>query len=200
MYVLDVSGHGVGPALMGVSAMNLIRSGSLEKEQVLDPTRVLQALNNAFQMSRHDGMYFTVWYGIYHRGTRELRWSGGGHPPSFLMRGGKLTRLASTTFMACIVDQYDAPTESIVIEPGDRLYLFSDGVYELQTKDDGIWGLDKFDALLAGLPADQVLDGVVAGTRNVVLEGRGIAPDSAQAQTGAVAWDDDFSLIEFRFN
>ena len=200
MYVLDVSGHGVGPALMGVSAMNLIRSGSLEKEQVLDPTRVLQALNNAFQMSRHDGMYFTVWYGIYHRGTRELRWSGGGHPPSFLMRGGQLTRLASTTFMACIVDQYDAPTESIVIERGDRLYLFSDGVYELQTKDDGIWGLDKLEALLAGLPADQVLDGVVAETRKVVLEGRGIAPDSAQAQAIAVAWDDDFSLIEFRFN
>lgn len=200
MYVLDVSGHGVGPALMGVSAMNLIRSGSLEREQVLDPTRVLQALNGAFQMSRHDGMYFTVWYGVYDRRTRELRWSGGGHPPSYLMRGGTLKRLASTTFMACIVDQYDAPTESVVIEPGDRLYLFSDGVYELQTKDEGIWGLDKFEALLAGLPADGVLDGVVNATRRIVLEGRGIAPDSALMKADAVTWDDDFSLIEFRFN
>lgn len=200
MYVLDVSGHGVGPALMGVSAMNLIRSGSLEREQVLDPTRVLQALNSAFQMSRHDGMYFTVWYGIYHRGTRELRWSGGGHPPSYLMRGGALMRLASTTYMACIAEPYDAPTESIKIEPGDRLYLFSDGVYELHTKSDGIWGLDKFEALLSATPAEGVLDTVVEATRRVVLEGRGIEPDSEQAKATTVVWDDDFSLIEFRFN
>jgi sigma-B regulation protein RsbU (phosphoserine phosphatase) len=200
MYVLDVSGHGVGPALMGVSAMNLIRSGSLEKEQVLDPTRVLQALNSAFQMTRHDGMYFTVWYGVYDRRTRTLRWSGGGHPPSFLMRGGSLHRLASTTYMACISDPYDAPTESISIEPGDRLYLYSDGVYELQTKSDGIWGLDKFEALLSATPAEGVLDAVVTQTRQIVLEGRGIAPDSAAARADAVTWDDDFSLIEFRFN
>jgi phosphoserine phosphatase RsbU/P len=200
MYVLDVSGHGVGPALMGVSAMNLIRSGSLEREQVLDPTRVLQALNNAFQMSRHDGMYFTIWYGVYDRRTRELRWSGGGHPPSFLMRGDTLTRLESTTYMACIAEQYDAPTERTVLEAGDRLYLFSDGVFELHTKDAGIWGLDRLEALLSATPADRVLDTVVAETRKIVLEGRGIAPDSAAAADGAVAWDDDFSLIEFRFN
>jgi sigma-B regulation protein RsbU (phosphoserine phosphatase) len=200
MYVLDVSGHGVGPALMGVSAMNLIRSGSLEIEQVLDPTRVLQALNAAFQMSRHDGMYFTVWYGVYDRRTRELRWSGGGHPPSYLMRGGAIRRLESTTYMACISDEYDAPTERVTIEPGDRLYLFSDGVYELHTKDGDIWGLERFEALLSASPADSVLDSVVAETRRVVLEGRGIAPDSVSPDGGAVTWDDDFSLIEFRFN
>jgi sigma-B regulation protein RsbU (phosphoserine phosphatase) len=200
MYVLDVSGHGVGPALMGVSAMNLIRSGSLEAEQVLDPTRVLQALNAAFQMSRHDGMYFTVWYGVYDRRTRELRWSGGGHPPSYLMRGGAIRRLESTTYMACISDEYEAPTERVTIEPGDRLYLFSDGVYELHTKDGDIWGLERFEALLSASPADSVLDSVVAETRRVVLEGRGIAPDSVSPDGGAVTWDDDFSLIEFRFN
>jgi sigma-B regulation protein RsbU (phosphoserine phosphatase) len=185
---------------MGVSAMNLIRSGSLEKEQVLDPTRVLQALNGAFQMSRHDGMYFTIWYGVYDRRTRELRWSGGGHPPSYLLRGGARIRLESTTYMACITDIYDAPTERMTIEPGDRLYLFSDGVFELHTKDGDIWGLEKFEALLSASPADCVLDHVVAETRRVVLEGRGLAPDSAAAAEGAVTWDDDFSLIEFRFN
>ena len=123
-YVIDVSGHGVGPALMGVSAMNLIRSGSLEIEQALDPTRVLQALNAAFPMSRHDGMYFTVWYGVYDRRTRELRWSGGGHPPAFLVQDGALATLHSTTYMVGISDEYDAPTERTTIAPGARLYLF----------------------------------------------------------------------------
>jgi len=196
MYVIDVSGHGVGPALMGVSAMNLIKSGSLEREQVLDPTRTLQALNAAFPMVRHDGMYFTIWYGIYNKRTRELSWSGGGHPPSFLLRGGTLRRLESTTYMIGIVEDYDAPTERITIEPGDRLYLFSDGVFELHLKDGGIWGLDQLESFLAKNPADGVLDAVVAETRRVVLDGRG-QPDPGRDT--AVAWDDDFSLIEFRF-
>ena len=196
MYVIDVSGHGVGPALMGVSAMNLIKSGSLEREQVLDPTRTLQALNAAFPMVRHDGMYFTIWYGIYNKRTRELSWSGGGHPPSFLLRGGTLRRLESTTYMIGIVEDYDAPTERITIEPGDRLYLFSDGVFELHLKDGGIWGLDQLESFLAKNPADGVLDAVVAETRRVVLDGRG-QPDPGVGT--AVAWDDDFSLIEFRF-
>jgi sigma-B regulation protein RsbU (phosphoserine phosphatase) len=196
MYVIDVSGHGVGPALMGVSAMNLIKSGSLEREQVLDPTRTLQALNAAFPMVRHDGMYFTIWYGIYNKRTRELSWSGGGHPPSFLLRGGTLRRLESTTYMIGIVEDYDAPTERITVEPGDRLYLFSDGVFELHLKDGGIWGLDQLESFLAKNPADGVLDAVVAETRRVVLDGRG-QPDPGNGT--AVAWDDDFSLIEFRF-
>jgi sigma-B regulation protein RsbU (phosphoserine phosphatase) len=196
MYVIDVSGHGVGPALMGVSAMNLIKSGSLEREQVLDPTRTLQALNAAFPMARHDGMYFTVWYGVYNRATRELAWSGGGHPPSFLLRAGALRRLESTTFMIGIVDEYDAPTERTTLEPGDRLYLFSDGVFELHLAGGGIWGLDNLESFLAGRSAEGVLDAVVAETRRVVLAGRGQADPGPGAP---VAWDDDFSLIEFRF-
>ncbi|MFZ9914761.1 MAG: PP2C family protein-serine/threonine phosphatase, partial [Phycisphaerales bacterium] len=179
-YVIDVSGHGVGPALMGVSAMNLIRSGSLERAQLLEPTRVLAALNAAFQMSRHDGMYFTVWYGVYSRATRELAWSGGGHPPSFLVRNGVLRQLESTTYMVGVSDDYDAPTERVTIEPGDRLYLFSDGAFEIQQADgQGIWGLDAFRALVEGLPAEGVLDAVVAETRRIMAEGRGIAPAEA---------------------
>jgi sigma-B regulation protein RsbU (phosphoserine phosphatase) len=209
MYVIDVSGHGVGPALMGVSAMNLIKSGSLEKDQALDPTRVLQALNAGFPMSRHDGMYFTVWYGVYDRRTRELAWSGGGHPPSFLVRAeGAVESLASTTFMVGVVDEYDAPTERVAIRPGDRLYLFSDGVFEVHLREGGIWGLDQLEACLAAAPAHGTLDAVTRESARVMHQGKDRA-DAAAALAEAAAegnngllrgWDDDFSLIEFRFN
>lgn len=203
-YVIDVSGHGVGPALMGVSAMNLIRSGSLEREQVLDPTRTLQALNAAFQMSRHDGMYFTIWYGVYDKRTRELAWAGGGHPPSFLVRGGELVKLESTSFMVGAVDEYDAPTMRTTIAAGDRLYLFSDGVFELHMKEGGIWGLDELESLVraksAGSSGAALLDEVVRITTRITLEGRGVAEADIAAASRSVTWDDDFSLIELRFN
>ena len=199
-YVIDVSGHGVGPALMGVSAMNLIRSGSLERDQVLDPTRTLQALNGAFQMARHDGMYFTIWYGVYDRRTRELAWAGGGHPPAFLRRGGELRKLDSTTFMIGVVDEYDAPTMRTTLEPGDRLYIFSDGVFELHMQDGGIWGLDRLEELMRADARGSMLDLVVRETTRVTLEGRGVAATDIPADTSGVAWDDDFSLIELRVN
>ena len=185
-YVIDVSGHGVGPALMGVSAMNLIRSGSLEREQVLDPTRTLQALNAAFQMSRHDGMYFTIWYGVYDKRTREL------------------VKLESTSFMVGAVDEYEAPTMRMTLAAGDRLYLFSDGVFELHLADGGIWGLDELEALIraksAGSSGAALLDDVVRITTRITLEGRGVAEADIAAASRSVTWDDDFSLIELRFN
>ncbi len=200
-FVLDVSGHGVGPALMGVSAMNLIRSGSLEREQVINPSRVLQALNTAYPMMRHDGMYFTSWYGVYNRRTRELAWAGGGHPPAFHVRDGRLTRLDSTSYMTGISDDYDAPTERMTLKAGDRLYLFSDGVFELHLAGGGIWGLDQFEALVSAQMSvnngEGLLDAVTAETRQIVLAGRG---ESDPGAGKPVAWDDDFSLVEFRFN
>ena len=209
-YVIDVSGHGVGPALMGVSAMNLIRSGSLEREQVLDPTRTLQALNAAFQMSRHDGMYFTVWYGVYDHRTRELAWAGGGHPPSFLVRaGGGIERLDSTTFMVGAMEDYDAPTMRTQLSAGDRLYLFSDGVFEIHLAGGGIWGLDSLEQCLraksASTAAGATLDGVVDESRRMMLAGRmradrGAAATDSPAAAVQAHWDDDFSLIELRFN
>ena len=199
-YVLDVSGHGVGPALMGVSAMNLIRSGSLEKDQMLSPARVLQALNAGFSMSRHDGMYFTIWYGVYNRRTRELTWAGGGHPPSFLMRGREVTPLPSTTYMVGVSDDYDVPTERVTLMPGDRLYLFSDGVFELHMQGGGIWGVDRFEDFMRATPTEGILDAVIRETSRVMLEGRGVPATDIPAEGVTAGWDDDFSLIELRFN
>jgi sigma-B regulation protein RsbU (phosphoserine phosphatase) len=49
-YLLDVSGHGVGPALLSVSALNAVRSQSLPQTVFLDPGQVIAGLIRAFQM------------------------------------------------------------------------------------------------------------------------------------------------------
>ena len=70
-YLLDVSGHGVGPALLSVSALNALRSQSLPATDFVDPGQVLAALNRAFQMDQQNGLYFTIWYGVYKKSTRR---------------------------------------------------------------------------------------------------------------------------------
>jgi sigma-B regulation protein RsbU (phosphoserine phosphatase) len=87
VYLLDVCGHGVGAALLSVSALNAIRSEALPNTDFHDPGSVLAALNKAFPMERQNDMFFTIWYGVYNTATRRIRWAGGGHPPAVLLAG-----------------------------------------------------------------------------------------------------------------
>ena len=82
VYLVDVSGHGVGPALLSVSVHNLLRSGSFGRETLLRPGAVLTELNRLFQMDRQGGNYFTIWFGVYEASTRTLRYASAG-------RGGR---------------------------------------------------------------------------------------------------------------
>ena len=100
LYLLDVSGHGVGASLLSVSAMNVLSSQALPGTDFRDPVQVLGALNKTFEMERHDNKYFTIWYGVYAKPRRQLIYSGGGHPPALLFTGpdaasAKLVKLDS---------------------------------------------------------------------------------------------------------
>ena len=74
-------GHGVGAALLAASAANMLRRRGIGADPS-DPVAVLQALNAAFQMDDHDGLFFSLWYGVYHapdpRATLRLGRSSSG--------------------------------------------------------------------------------------------------------------------------
>ena len=72
--------------------MNALRSQALPNTDFRQPSQVLSALNNAFQMDQQNGLYFTIWYGVFHKPTRRVDYSGGGHPPALLMTDRPPTR------------------------------------------------------------------------------------------------------------
>src|SRR5581483_6967327 len=85
VYLLDVCGHGVTAALLSISVMNVLRNQLLAATDFSSPSQVLQGLNEAFQMDRHNDMYFTIWYGVYDKEHRSLSYANGGHPPAILI-------------------------------------------------------------------------------------------------------------------
>src|SRR6476469_8572973 len=85
IYLLDVSGHGLGSALPSISVLNLLRSQSLPGVNFYLPDRVLSGLNETFQMSGHNERYFTIWYGVYNQTKRQLAYASAGHPPAILL-------------------------------------------------------------------------------------------------------------------
>ena len=179
-YVIDVCGHGVGPALLSVSAMSLIRS--LPPDEAADPKTVLAKLNAVFPMSRHDGMYFTMWYGIYDVAAGRVTWSGAGHPPAVLIRpDGSSERLDSQGMMIGVLDTYDNPNDTRPVARGDRFYLYSDGVFELQQPNGEMWNIDEYLAELVA-PCE---GSRVAKVRALTARVR-----------GRDEYDDDYSIME----
>ena len=95
VYLLDASGHGVGPALLSVSALNMIRSQTLPDTDFTSPASVLAALNRIFQMARHDNLYFTIWYGVFDVARRHLTYAGGRTPAGAVVRPRRRGRRAA---------------------------------------------------------------------------------------------------------
>lgn len=153
IYLLDVCGHGVGAALLSVTAINVIRSGVLYGTDFRDPAAVLGALNKAFPMERHGGMYFTVWYGVYHTPTRLLRHASGGHPPAFLLppdgNQGGIEEVRSRGMIIGLMPDTTYTADTVRIAPGSSLIVFCDGAYEIIKSDGTLLDFEEFKDFVA---------------------------------------------------
>jgi sigma-B regulation protein RsbU (phosphoserine phosphatase) len=149
-YLLDVCGHGVGPALLGVSAMNAVRSGKIGGVEARDPGAVMARLNAAFPMEQHHNMFFTIWYGVYQPSSRTLRYSGGGHPSPllFVAPGAEPVGLEGPCPPIGVVDGLEFPTLETIVPSGATLLLYSDGVTEVFTEPGKLWGGEGLTAFM----------------------------------------------------
>ena len=139
IYLLDVCGHGVGAALLSVSAINAIRTSGINGVDFLDPSAVLEGLNEAFPMERHNDMYFTIWYGVYHLPTRTLLHASAGHPPALLLHpDGGIQEVNEPGMITGLMSGTRYQSSSMVIPPDSKLLVICDGTYEVK-KPDGAW-------------------------------------------------------------
>ena len=149
-YLLDACGHGVGAALLSVSALNLLRSEALADTDFTNPADVLHELNRRFPMEAHGGQYFTAWYGVFDQRDRSLTYSSAGHPPSYVL-AGNAPPVPLRTHGSPVGCMPNARYENArtLLPSGADLLLISDGVFELQRPDGGPMTLTDFERELA---------------------------------------------------
>lgn len=183
--LLDVCGHGVGAALLSISVLNVIRSESLHGVDFSDPGEVLAGLNTAFPMEMHGEMFFTAWCGNYDPGTRIMRFAAGGHPPAIVVNpDGSTSVLAAKgpVIGACEGARFDA--QEAAIAPGARVFVFSDGAFEIQRHDGTMMTHNDLRAILARCPRGNAVEWVIG---------------ELQALNSQPEFDDDVSLVELCF-
>ncbi|MGB3265566.1 MAG: SpoIIE family protein phosphatase [Microcoleus sp.] len=191
IYLLDVAGHGLRAALPSVAVLNLLRSRALPNIDYYKPSDVLRALNTTFQMSYQNDKYFTIWYGVYNRISRQLVYASAGHPPAVLISQSptstaKIQRLKTPGMPVGMFPDAPYVDNCCDVEDLSTLYIFSDGVYEIHQPDGNIWGLDPFIDLLAAYndasanQLDQILNYI-------------------QKLNSKAVFDDDWSLLKVNF-
>lgn len=183
VYLVDVSGHGVGPALLSMSVHNMLRSDAL-----LRPDRVLFELNRRFQMEQQGGHYFTIWFGVYEQSTRTLRYACAGAPPALAISpSADSTALSSSGQPIGMFEDSVFTVETFAVPHGCRVLLFSDGAYEFDLGHGRQLSMDDFERKLTRLAgsASWSLD-------DLVDELRALAP--------AGQFEDDCTLVLMSFD
>ena len=151
VYVVDVSGHGIAPAMFSVSVHNLLRSGTLDHDTLRDPGRVLTELNRLFQMDQQAGNYFTIWYGVYQPATHTLSYARAGHPPAIVLTadGSEPVLLDSGSVPVGVLANTTYDTDHYQLHPGEDVLIYSDGAFELVLPGGEHWALEDFIELSA---------------------------------------------------
>jgi len=156
MYLLDVSGHGVAASLLAVQlsrvlsptpaeASLLLRPGHGNwSQRLVPPAEVAAALNRHFPFELNAEQYFTLVYGILNCRSGEFRYTCAGHPgPVFLPRRGE-PKILKVTGMPIGVHEAAFEERTLHLEPGDRLYLYSDGLTDAMDATRQRFGTTRF--------------------------------------------------------
>lgn len=183
LYLLDVCDHGVGPALLSVSVLNVLRSQSLPNTDFRVPAQVLFMLNETFPMEKHNNLYFTMWYGVYSKSTGVLEYSSSGNAQALLYPGA-IDLSTPNMLIGGMPDITYASASSAITAPA-RLYIFSDGVHEVHLTDGTLWGQQRLKDFLANPPE--------GGNELRALY------DTLETAQGFKGLEDDFSIMKVKF-
>ncbi len=187
-FLIDVTGHGIGAGMHAVNVANVLRRRALPGVDFRQPDAVAAGLNAMFPMEQHGGMLVTLWYFVYDLSTRMLRYSAAGHHPSYLVGPDDpepaplWVRAPSIGMMP---DRAWSSAETRVA-PGSRLYVFSDGAFEVVDAAGEQWRIENL--------------------RQIIASGAAVGVGEAQRLYQAVRaasrpgpLDDDFSVLVLHF-
>lgn len=197
-YMLDVSGHGVSSAMVTVSVYQSLsdRTSHLVKQpleappyfRVSAPAEVLSGLDREYPFERFE-KFFTIAYLLLEPANGRVRYCNGGHPPPLLLRSdGTREKLEAGGPLVGMGGLLPYEEGEIRLLPGDRLYLYSDGITEHADASGRMYGEERLGAFFHNSRQQTLEDAAGRFITDLRQFGDGKAPS------------DDISLLCIQFN
>lgn len=192
--LIDVSGHGVPAAMVTVSVTQLLqphmgivaRVGRDGRPAPTPPVEVLRALNEEYPIARFR-RFFSIIYGLLDLTSGRFTYGIGGHPgPLRIDTAGRVTPLPGDGPLPGIGFE-DFSEQAVDLVRGERVILFTDGVYECENPANVPFAEERFAAALetrSGQELAAQLDGVITETKAFIAPAR---------------FQDDYTLLAFEY-
>ena len=150
LVMADVSGKGIPAALFMMASKILLNNFTVSG---LSPAQVLQTVNDQICANNREEMFITVWLGILEISTGTLTAASAGHEfPVLEQSGGPFDLYRDKRgFVIGGMEGMRYRDYSIALRPGDRLFLYTDGVPEAKDGEGRMFGLER---MLRALNAD----------------------------------------------
>ena len=159
----DVTGHGVPAALISFMVANLFKTYAPQFES---PVSMMETINNALFGRLPPDKFTTAFYCSYDAKNQIISYISAGHPAGYVIRKNtaELFRLKGRggilgIFPGNVTDAFESCTFQLL--PGDKVFLYTDGILEIENETKGIFGhlrLEKKLIEIASLPIKELLD------------------------------------------
>lgn len=183
--IADVSSKGVPAALFMVIAKTLIKNHALNQESLGD---VFYKVNNQLCEGNEEGMFVTAWMGVLTVSTGSFEYVNAGHNPQLLMNNEQYDWIhAKPGFVLAGMEGIPYVSDTIQLQHGARIFLYTDGVTEAQNPAHELFGEERLLQSLGRygrLPLQQMLESV-----------RG----DIDAFAGEAEQFDDITMLAFEF-
>lgn len=199
LYILDVSGHGVAPALHALTLGQLLSPPSEQSsilvshqeatgsQSIIPPSEVASLLDRLFPFDTATYQYVTMIYGILNTCSGEFKYVSAGHPNPIRVAADGSTEMLPSDGLPIGVCEQMREERSVFLTPKDRVYFYTDGIVEARNSEGRQFGLDQLVSVFKGL-------------RHVPLQSAVLALNEQINQwIGSTKPDDDVSLLAFEF-
>ena len=137
----DVSGKGVPAALFMMASRIIIANNAMAGKS---PAQVLYDTNTTLLANGQDDMFVTVWIGILEISTGRLTASNGGHEYPVLTKDGRFEMYKDVhSFLVGGMPGVKYKEYELQLNPGDKLFVYTDGVPEAQDSEKKMFGMDR---------------------------------------------------------
>ncbi len=160
--IADVSGKGAPAALFMMTAMTMIKDYALNLDKT---SEIFTAVNKRLCENNDEDMFATAWIGIIDTRTMQLQYTNAGHDYPILLRPGQPCEEITANHGLFLggFDFTEYEQDQLILQPGDRLLLYTDGVVEAHDQAEVLYGMDRLKQVLddtRDCPGEQVLERV----------------------------------------